>query len=786
MALGGVSGWKARFVTPEGTDAAASSRGMLLRKEFEVSGEIASARIYASALGLYELSLNGEAVGEELLSPGWTSYGKRILYRTMDVTSLLRRGANAIGATVAPGWYKGDLAGWLGRRNVYGSRIALIAQLVVRYRDGREATVVTDPSWKTSEGPILLSEIYHGETFDARLEKKGWDSPGFDDSSWKPASVLDEDLGRLVPHDGLPVGRHERFKALELIVTPKGEKVLDFGQNIAGRVEFTVTGRAGDRVVLRHAEVLDKDGNFYTENLRKARARVEYVLKGGASETYEAHFTWQGFRYVMVEEWPGRIDPAAFTAVAIYSDMEETGSFECSSPLVNRLHANILWGLKGNFVDIPTDCPQRDERLGWTGDAQVFIRTASFLMGTDPFYRKWLRDLAADQLPGGGVPHVVPSVLVDGVMPDGHVMTSHSATGWGDAATICPWTLYRCFDDKRLLAEQYPSMKAWVECIRSQARDGLIWDTGFHFGDWVALDAKEGSYFGATPNDLTATVFYAVSVDIMAKSAAVLGLKEEEASWIALYDRIVAAFRLEFFTPTGRIAARTQTACVLALAFDLAPSEHRKRVAETLVALIKENDGHLVTGFLGTPYLCRALSESGALDTAYALLMREEYPSWLYEVKMGATTVWEHWDGIKPDGSMWSADMNSFNHYAYGSVGEWLHRTVAGLDLEEGANGYKRILFKPQPGGGLTWAKAGLMTPYGRAAIEWKIEGNRMTIEVAVPHNASAHVILPEARGLEIDSGAVRVVESRDGVEAEIGSGSYRFSYPWTEPEKEA
>jgi Alpha-L-rhamnosidase N-terminal domain./Bacterial alpha-L-rhamnosidase. len=759
--------WKARFISAEGPGAWLDSKGLRLRKSFSLKGEIASARVYATALGLYELRINGREVGDEVLSPGWTSYGKRLLYQCYDVTDLLWKGENALGATVGPGWYKGDLAGWLGRRNVYGDRTALLAQLMVKYADGTEETIATDPSWRCSEGPVLYSEIYHGEVYDARLEDQLWDSPGYDDSRWRPAEALDASIGRLAPRDGLPVRRHETFKPVSLIVTPKGERVLDFGQNIAGRVRFSVKGESGDRVVLRHAEALDAQGNFYTANLRSAKARVLYVLKGGREERYEPHFTFMGFRYVCVDQWPGELDPAAFEAVALYSDMEASGSFESSSELLNKLHSNISWGLKGNFVDIPTDCPQRDERLGWTGDAQVFAGTAAFLMQSDPFFRKWLRDLAADQLPDGEVPHVVPNVLPPWKNPDGTMTSSGSACGWADAATIIPWAMYVRFGDRELLAEQYPSMRAWVERVRRVAREGLLWDSGFHFGDWVALDAKEGSYFGATPNDFTASAFYAKSTELLAKAAAALGKDEDAREYGALRDLIIEAFRNEYFSPSGRIGVRTQTACVLALDFGLAPPDHRAKVLETLLTLIEENGGHLVTGFLGTPYLCRSLADSGAVDAAYRLLMREDYPSWLYQVKKGATTVWEHWDGLKPDGSMWSADMNSFNHYAYGSIGEWMQSSVAGLSADEKAPGYGRIVFKPLPGGGLTRAKASLMTVRGLASIEWRIEGGSLVIETVVPHNATA-TLYPPASPFSPTPGPV-----------ELGSGTKKLSFPW-------
>jgi alpha-L-rhamnosidase len=760
--------WKARFVTGEVLGSWPESKGTRLRKEFVAGRKIVSARLYASALGLYDLRLNGKAVGDAVLAPGWTAYRKRLLFQSYDVTETVRDGGNVLCATLAAGWYKGDLAGWLGQRNVYGSRTALLAQLMMKYADGSEEIVATDGSWKASEGPILYSEIYHGEIYDARLEDGGWDEVDFDDSSWRPVETFDFDLSRVVPADGLPVRRRERFKASSLIVTPKGEKVLDFGQNIAGFVRFSVQGKAGDRVVLRHAEVLDAQGNFYTANLRSAKAKLTYVLKGGQIEHHEPCFTYMGFRYVCVDEWPGALDPAAFEAIAIYSDMEETGSFECSNELLNRLHSNIVRGLKGNFVDIPSDCPQRDERLGWTGDAQVFIGTAAFIMGVDPFFRKWLRDLAAEQTEEEGVPFVVPHVLARLKDPYDRPIPTHSSTGWGDAATICPWTLYSRYADRSLLEEQYPSMVAWVEYIRKRARGGLIWDSGFHFGDWVALDAKEGSYFGATPNDFTATAFYAKSAGILAKASAVLGKEADAREYAALHDDIVEAFRDEFFSPSGRIAVRTQTACVLALDFGLARMEHRDLVRDTLLALIEENGGHLVTGFLGTPYLCRALADAGALDAAYALLMREEYPSWLYQVRRGATTIWEHWDGLKPDGTMWSPDMNSFNHYAYGSIGEWLHSTVAGLSADENVPGYKHILFKPRPGGGLARAKASLRTVYGLASIEWRIEGARIEIELLVPHNSTASFV-PPVKGAE---------------KVELGSGSHHLFFPWSQEPK--
>jgi alpha-L-rhamnosidase len=734
----------------------------LLRKEIELRAKPVSARLYATALGLYEVSLNGGRVGDELLTPGWTSYRKRLAYQTWDVTARLRAGRNAVAAMLGTGWYKGDLT-WLNARNVYGRETALSLELRVRYADGAEDTFMTDQSWKCSTGPILESELYHGETYDGRLELPGWDLAGYDDAAWQPVRKVDFDPARVVAQDGPAVRVQERIAPVALIVTPKGERVLDFGQNLTGWVAFTVRGGRGERVVLSHAEVLDAEGNFYTANMRSARNRIEYVLSGTGEERYRPRFTFQGFRYVRVDEWPGERGPAAaraedFEAGVIHSDMERTLDFECSHDLLNRLHRNILWGWKGNAVDVPTDCPQRDERLGWTGDAEVFVGTAAWLMDVDVFFRKWLRDLAADQLADGGVPFVIPDVLTAIAHLDPNFKGSDSSTGWGDAAVIVPWTLYRRYGDERLLAEQYPSMKAWVEKIRASAEDGLIWNTGFHFGDWVALDAKEGSYFGATPNDLTATAFYAYSTGLLAEAAAVLGAADDAAEYRKLRADIVDAFRAEFVTGRGRIASRTQTAHILALVFGLLEERDRPRATRDLASLIEENGGHLTTGFLGTPFILRALAENGRLDLAYELLLKTDYPSWLYQITKGATTVWEHWDGLKPDGTMWSENMNSFNHYAYGAVGQWMYETVGGLAPDPAVSGFKSFIVAPRPGGGIDRCGIAYRGPYGELRSSWKVEGNRFALEVKVPPNSAATVVLP------------------DGSERRVGSGTHRFN----------
>lgn len=561
--------WQAEFVTPFADENPEfSSSAPLLRKEFSIKGEVLSARAYATALGLYELYFNGDKAGDAVLAPGWTSYNKRLQYQTYDVTHMLKEGTNAVCAMIGNGWYRGYLVGWgENNREKYGKKTAFLMQLHIKYKDGSEQVVVTDENWKTGQGPVLMSEIYHGETYDASMEIPGWNKPGFDDSGWYGVKRIEVNKNILIAQEGVPIKRIEIIEPVKFLKTPRGETVIDMGQNMVGWIRFSVSGKRGSRVVLRHAEVLDKEGNLYTDNLQSARQTIEYILKGDGEECFEPHFTFQGFRYVEVEEYPGELLLENFKGIVVHSELESTGSFSCSNDMINQLQHNILWGQKGNFVDVPTDCPQRDERLGWTGDAQVFMRTACFNMNSTRFFRKWLHDLEADQLPGGGVPHVIPNVLGE---------NAHSACGWSDASVICPWIFYLCYGDLRVIEEQYKSMKAWVEHVRSQAENGLIWNTGSHYGDWLALDSKEGSYRGATPNDFCATAFYAYSTELLAKAAKLLNKHEDAIFYSTLHKGIVNAFREEFYTPSGRLAVPTQTAHVLALMFNLVDEKDKK------------------------------------------------------------------------------------------------------------------------------------------------------------------------------------------------------------------
>jgi alpha-L-rhamnosidase len=772
--------WTARWIeAARDEDPKTSQPSPMLRRAFRLNAAPRSARAYVTSLGLYELEINGRRVGDQLFTPGWTSYRKRLQYQTYDVTAHLRAGENVIAATLGDGWYRGYLA-WKDKRNVYGERLALLCQLRIEHADGSVEVIGSDPAWKSATGPIRMSDIYMGETYDARLERPGWSAPGYDDREWTPVRVVEPAVPPLLAPEGPPVRRIEELRPLKILKTPKGATVFDLGQNMVGWVRLRVRGPAGTTVTLRHAEVLDKAGDFYTDNLRVAKQTVRYVLKGGAEETYEPRFTFQGFRYVAVEGWPGEPTLDGLTGVVVHSDMAVTGSFKSSSPLLDQLQHNIVWGQKGNFLDVPTDCPQRDERLGWTGDAQVFARTAAFNMDVAGFFSKWLGDVAADQTPNGSVPHVVPDVLSSASEFAG------GSAAWADAAVVIPWTMYLVYGDARLLERQYPSMKAWVEYVRGQAGADLVWSEGRHFGDWLAFATTASDYPGATTGkDLIATAFFAHSTDLVQRAAVVLGQSQDAAEYASLLPRIKQAFVREFVTGAGRVGENTQTAYALALQFDLLPAELRAEAARRLATEVRTR-GHLTTGFVGTPYLCHVLTRYAALDLAYQLLNRQEYPSWLYPVKQGATTIWERWDGQKPDGSFQSPGMNSFNHYAYGAIGEWMYRVVAGLELDPAEPGYKHVLVQPQPGGGLTSAEARLETLYGEAASGWSLDGRKRTVMATVPPNAHGTVRLPAATLAGVTEGGLAVAAApgvrsarQDGADVvvEVGSGRYRFEY---------
>ncbi|WP_183561943.1 alpha-L-rhamnosidase [Mucilaginibacter sp. SP1R1] len=777
MGILNVGEWTAKWITTFVGDTLLGP-SPYFRKSFTLPKPVKSATAYITAHGLYEGQINGKKIGKDFFTPGWTSYHKRLLYQTYDVTDLLKAGGNTIGFSLGDGWYRGFMA-FDGRHSFYGNQVSGLLQLEVEFTDGTKETIQTDETWKYGYGPIMLSDFYNGENYDARKAINGWSENGFNDTQWKFATTIQPGSENLVSSISPLARKHEEFKPKRILTTPKGETVIDFGQNLVGWVKFNVKGLSGTVVSIEHGEVLDKEGNFYNANLRKAKQLVTYTLKGGGiPETYEPHFTYQGFRYIKLTGYPGTPKPEDFTAIAIYSDMKPTGSFSTSNAMINQLQHNIQWGQKGNFVDIPTDCPQRDERLGWTGDAQVFSRTAAFNMDVAGFFTKWLKDVRADQLPNGSVPFVVPNVLGSG---------ASGSTGWGDVAVIVPWNMYLAYGDKKILADQYTSMKGWVDYMTGQSKNNL-WNTGFHFGDWLFYRPEDDNDGRAAITDkyLIAQAFYAHSTQLLINTAEVLGNKEDAKNYKELLGDIKKAFLKEYLTPNGRLVSGSQTAYVLALNFDMLPEDLRQQAADRLVANVKDYKYHLTTGFLGTPYLCHVLSRFGHTDIAYKLLLQDTYPSWLYPVKMGATTIWERWDGQKIDGTLQTTQMNSFNHYAYGAIGDWMYRVMVGLNTDDSGPGYKKIIISPNPGGSLTTASATLQTLYGEVTVKWTQDNNVFKMDIVVPENTSAVISLPDAATADVkESGAalgkVKTISqvAADGKDLKLnaGSGSYHFEY---------
>jgi alpha-L-rhamnosidase len=757
--------WKASWI---GSPVVGAPRSMIaspfLRKPIQLKKMVSSARLYSTALGLYEFQINGQVVGEDVFRPGWTDYKKRVYYQTYDVTSLLSPGDNVLGAILGDGWYCGHIA-WRDRQ-FYGDRPKLLAQLAVVYVDGTSEVFTTDASWKTATGPILEADLLMGESYDARQELPGWSKTEYDDSGWVPVMGFPDPGISLDARCGEPLRRIQELTPIadpvEVKEWPVSCWIFDLGQNMTGNVRLKVSGPAGTNIRLRYAEVLDEKGRMYTANLRSARVTDYYTLKGEGIEIYEPRFTFHGFRYVEVRglpessattiEWTGddpqeKSNPArdTITGIVIHSNTLPIGSFECSDPLLNQLQHNIIWGQKGNFFEVPTDCPQRDERLGWTGDAQVFIRTAAFNMNVAAFFTKWLVDMDDAQSALGQIPSVVPNVDLG---RDG-------GPAWADAALVCPWTIYLCYGDKRILEKHYDTCKRYLDYLE-RTSPGLIrihpksdYKEGLYegYGDWLSINAE-------TPKDLIGTAMFAYSARLMEKIARVLGRWEDSALYGNLYERVRAAFINRFVTGDGLVAGLTQTSYILALQFDLLPEELRPRAVEELVRDIAKRNNHLSAGFVGSSYLPFALSQNGRLDVAYQLLNQKSWPSWLYAVTKGATTIWERWDGWTEEKGFQTPEMNSFNHYAYGAIGSWLYSVAAGIELDPERPGYKHILFRPAPGGGLTHAKASVDSPYGKVISDWHIVDGCFEWDILVPPNTTATVYLPgEDEGQDVVAG---------------------------------
>jgi alpha-L-rhamnosidase len=712
-----------------------------LRKSFSIDKEVKTATLSATALGIYECEVNGERVGDLVFAPGWTDYAKRIYYQTYDVTPLLRQGENVWGAILGDGWYCGALA-WNGRQN-YGEKPAFLGVLEIVFIDGSGLIIGTDGSWRTAFGPLTASDFLAGENYDARKELTGWSAPGYDDGHWTAVQTVPASDAVLGISPGPPVRRMGELPPVSvqnLSTWPKPGRLIDFGQNFSGRVRLRIEAPRGTTLKIFHAEVLDSEGRLYTENLRGATAVDYYTCKGGGVETWEPRFTFHGFRYVEVNS----IRPKDFlevTGIVLHSDLEPTGSFSCSNPLLNQLQHNIVWGQKSNFLEVPTDCPQRDERLGWTGDAQVFIRTACFNMDVRGFFHKWMQDVRDAQGTLGGIPTVVPQAGFDPI--------DDSGPAWSDATIICPWTIYLCYGDRQILAEHYESMRRYLDFLVSAKSKDLIrshpsLEIWRGFGDWLALDGS-GRREGGTPFDLIGTAFLAYDAQLMSRIASILGHEEDAQRFKELHSAVTDAFRRRFVTPEGLLASGTQTAYLLALHFDLVPEDAKSTAVGQLVRDIEQRGFHLATGFVGTPYLLDVLEANGHLEVAYKLLEQETFPSWLFPVKNGATTIWERWDGWTAEKGFQDKEMNSFNHYAYGAVGAWMYRSVAGLDLDSDEPGYRHVVFRPRPGGSVTWAEARLKTPQGAAAIRWEIGNDGLDVDLLVPEGSKATFLPPQS-----------------------------------------
>ena len=833
--------WKAQWIggpTPKPSKTPPYLPAVYLRKPFALKAAPQRAVVYATAAGVFELRLNGSRVGSDFLTPGWTQYDKRLYYKAYDVTSLLRDGQNTLGAILADGWY--------GLHHRGRGKLALLAQLEVQYADGSRETIATDSSWKaTDDGPIAMSDIYQGETFDARktLSDTAWQSANTDpfrttptwsdvadkvraalrngvleigvsnvsfgdpiygvpkflrvkyrlgdkqeskelpegqtlriETAGQPLTIERAEYGSNVQpaavtgavlqvHPGSPVQKTQEIKPVKLTEPKPGRWTFDLGQNFSGWVCLKVRGPAGTKVVLRFAEMLNPDGTVYTTNLRAAKATDRYILRGDDEEIWEPQFTFHGFRYVELSGLPQKPADDAIVGVVVHSVAPLTSSFECSNPMLNRLFQNIVWGQRSNYLEVPTDCPQRDERMGWSGDAQAFIGTGAYNMDIAPFFTAWLRTYEDCQSTEGAFPDIAP--VLGGGSP-----------GWGDAGVICPWTIYRTYGDRRILEEHYKSMVRWIDYLEKRSKDCVRPDEGY--GDWLNVNAE-------LPKDVISTAYFAYSTSLMARIAQVLDRPEDAARFQKLLERIKAAFNRAFVAADGRVKGHTQTAYLMALGFDLLPAEKRPLAEKHLVALIEERKGHLSTGFLGVNLLLPVLTQINRTDLAYRLLQNETYPSWGYPVKHGATTIWERWDGWTEDKGFQDAGMNSFNHYAYGSCGQWMFSNMAGIDTAK--PGFQQLVIHPRVGGGITQVNASYDSIHGRIAVRWRIAADGLHLDVTVPVNTSATVTVPanSAEGV-VESGkpadkspGIKFLRFAEGAAVyQVGSGAYSFVSQFT------
>ncbi len=775
--------WTAGWIEPgpEPAAKAGDRPAALLRFEFDVPTTVVAARLHVTALGLYEAFVNGSRAGDAELTPGFTQYDTHLQVQTIDVTDAIVTGRNAVGVILADGWYRGQI-GITRAGDQWGSRLGLLAQLRLTHPDGTVSVVGTGPGWRSSHGHILSADLIAGERVDLRRYPHGWDRPGFDDSAWAAVALADHGLDRLIDSPAPPVRRVEEITPLTVRRLPGGGQLVDLGQNINGWVRLTRLGPAGSTITLTHGEWLGPDGDLTTDHLRPdlpflphplAAGQVDQVTSAGVEgEVFEPRRTTHGFRYVRIDGHPDELTPDDVRGIVVHTDMRRTGHFAGSDDRVNRLHQAAVWSLRDNACDIPTDCPHR-ERAGWTGDWQLYVPTAAFLYDVAGFSAKWLRDVAVDQWPDGTVANISPTAPAEG--RHSPIAGLNGSAGWGDAVVIVPWELYRAYGDTRILHELWPTMVRWLDRTRRMARTGrhpsraaahptpraheeYLWDTGFHWGEWLEPDAEADDLtaFAALDQACVATAYYAHSARLMGRIAAVLGRSAEADRYAELAGRVRAAWQAEFVGPDGRLTPDTQATHVRALAFDLVPSALRPAVADRLVELIRSAGMRLGTGFLATPMLLPALAEAGHADVAYELLMQDGEPGWLAMIDRGATTMWERWDGVDRDG----VPRDSLNHYSKGAVISFLHRYTAGIQPIDGEPAYRRFRIHPHPGGGLTWAEATLESPYGRIESRWQLCAGALELTMLVPAGTSAEVVLP------------------DGTRRSAGPGRHRYTCP--------
>ena len=768
----------AKWIASPTTNAAAPRP--LLRDAVNLAKPVKCARIYTSAHGLYQLSINGQKVGDEFLAPGWTDYNKRIQAQTYDVTPLLRKGDNVIGAALGDGWYRGNVG--MSWRDVYGNTLALVMKLQVTYTDGSTENFITDEHWRSADGPFVQADLQDGEHYDARLEQSGWNCVGFDASSWKPVTVASDDLTKLVPQPDEPVRATEMLPARTRSETKPGAFVFDLGQNMVGVARLKLTGKNGQTIRIRYAEELyrlgERKGQIYTDNLRKAKATDTYTFARNETVTYQPTFTQHGFRYIEISGVDAPPATNDVQGVVLGSDLPDIGDLRLSNPMLNQLVSNIRWGQRGNFLSIPTDTPARDERLGWTGDISLFSPTACRYRDTRAFLSKWMDDMRDAQKPNGNIPAIVPQPRWEFDL---------TGVGWSDAFITVPYAVWHSTSDTRIVRRNWDAIKRFYRFVHDSAtKDGNLLEEGrnsWFSGDWLSLE--NGNYQRLDEHKVIATAYFAENTRMMAEMAAALGETNQAAEWAALVPKIRAAFAAAYRKPDGAIYTGTQTAYAMTLGMDMiADPVQREQTAGKFVEKLATDNYHLRTGFLGAPWLLPALIKISRDDLAMRLMLNEDYPSWGFEVRMGATTVWERWNTIRANGEFGPVDMNSFNHYAYGAVGDWMFQQLGGLQMVE--SGYKKSHIAPLVGqGGLTNAQCSIQTPYGPLASEWKLANGELTLAVTVPANTSAEVVMPAASTEAVREGNVAAVSTpgvkgaifKDGkVTLLVGSGRYEFS----------